>query len=855
MSQQHKPLCGGCSMAKDTPFLGIDFGTSQSSMAWFNPRTNQAEVLRNAEGEEKTPSVVYYGDGETLVGKPAEDLLENEHERGRILFSVKRDLAKRVRYSLGDRYLRPVEVVADILRKLKRDAEEGHFGEPVGRAVITHPAVFDQEEKGLLEEAAKVAGFTDVVLLPEPVAAAVAYAEAGLNVGDSVLVYDLGGGTFDLALLNRGAAAEAFSLAAEPRGLRCGGDDFDLALYDHCETIAQRTLKRGIGMIGRRDLQFLRECRRRKENLSQSTRSKFSSYLRGGVRFEHAIDRESFEKLIGSAVKPTIILTRSMLDEATSEGWQPKSVVLIGGSSRVPLVQQLLREAMPIEPVKWERRDVAVALGAAYHGRTLWRAKASACNMERSAPEISPRWSELTGQRMTNHVGARIFTPVGKYFGMKLVLLPAGKFLMGSPENETGRYQNEGPQHEVEITKPFFMGIHTVTVGQFRQFIEDSRYQTTAETDNEGGRGYDSRTGQFCRKPGYTWKYPGWEQDEDYHPVVNISWNDAVTFCQWLSKREGKAYRLPTEAEWEYACRAGTTTRYWFGHDEQGLEAAANISDASLKEALASNYCKFGGFQAWNDRVPFTAPVESFKQNPWALYHMHGNVWEWCQDRFDEDYYTNGPTRDPQGPDRGNSHVVRGGSFASHWQNCRAACRRMPNPMDFDYFVGFRVVHPPEPAELDKMLQDLQLRGTNAQAGRQGYARGVAECQTDRVPQMSAVRIVYTGFPDAIMDADIVVNFDNRSVGGGTLKNGFAIELAASSGVHELRLITRTPLGTKLGLMTVLGAFGGMPSLTLAALLRNPTSELTIELPDVGKYLIKIQSSLAGFSATVVLLP
>lgn len=386
-------------MTKDAPLLGIDFGTSQSSMAWFNPRTGQAEVIRNAEGEDKTPSVVYYGDGETLVGKPAEDLLENEHERGRILFGVKRHLAKRVRYALGDRHIRPGDVVADILRKLKRDAEDGHFREAVTRAVITHPAVFDQLENDLLAEAAKEAGFAEVVLLPEPVAAAIAYAEAGLNVGDHVLVFDLGGGTFDLALLNRGDADEPFTLAAEPRGLRCGGDDFDQALYDHCDAVAQQTLGRPIGTKDLRDLHFLRECRRRKENLSVRTRSEFSSYLRGGVQFKHAIDRESFERLIDSAVQPTVSLTRSILDEAASEGRKPKAVVLIGGSSQVPLVQRLLREALSIEPVKWQGRDLAVALGAAYHARRLWMRRWHTEPIATSCPKCHEKLaSHLSGQ-------------------------------------------------------------------------------------------------------------------------------------------------------------------------------------------------------------------------------------------------------------------------------------------------------------------------------------------------------------------------------------------------------------------------------------------------------------------------
>ena len=128
---------------------------------------------------------------------------------------------------------------------------------------------------------------------------------------------------------------------------------------------------------------------------------------------------------------------------------------------------------------------------------------------------------------------------------------------MGSPEDEKGRERDEGPVHRVRITKPFYLGNYEVTVGQFRQFVNATGYKTDAEKDAVGGWGYTGvEERPFKRDPQYTWRETGFSQSDD-HPVVNVSWNDAVTFCEWLSRREKKNYRLPTEAQWEYACRAG----------------------------------------------------------------------------------------------------------------------------------------------------------------------------------------------------------------------------------------------------------------------------------------------------------
>lgn len=177
----------------------------------------------------------------------------------------------------------------------------------------------------------------------------------------------------------------------------------------------------------------------------------------------------------------------------------------------------------------------------------------------------------------------------------------------------------------------------------------------------------------------------GFPQGDD-HPVVNVSHNDALAFCAWLSRKEGQTYRLPTEAEWEYACRAGTTTRYDHGDDPEGLSEVGNVEDATAKS-------KFSSFVtiAGRDGYVFTAPVGKYKANGFGLYDMHGNVWEWCADWYDENYYEASPVDDPTGPTGGSYRVIRGGSWINVASHCQAAYRRRRVPSYRNYDLGFRL--------------------------------------------------------------------------------------------------------------------------------------------------------------------
>jgi formylglycine-generating enzyme required for sulfatase activity len=292
--------------------------------------------------------------------------------------------------------------------------------------------------------------------------------------------------------------------------------------------------------------------------------------------------------------------------------------------------------------------------------------------------------------------------------GMKLTLIPAGEFLMGSGESaaETAAFfkknygedsltadlfQDEHPPHRVRISRPFYLGTYHVTRGQFRRFVKDSGYKTNAEKgEKPGAFGWDPEKKKFGFNKDYSWRNAGFAQTDE-HPVVNVSWDDAVAFCQWLSKKEAKTYRLPTEAEWEYSCRAGAKTRYYSGDDPETLAKVANVADATHKAK----------FPYWNyaikasDGYVFTAPVGQFKPNAFGLYDMHGNAWQWCADWYGEDYYGKSPADDPTGPKTGGERVLRGGSW-DYWPGSNRSARRLrDSPVCGDYATGFRVARTP----------------------------------------------------------------------------------------------------------------------------------------------------------------
>jgi formylglycine-generating enzyme required for sulfatase activity len=269
---------------------------------------------------------------------------------------------------------------------------------------------------------------------------------------------------------------------------------------------------------------------------------------------------------------------------------------------------------------------------------------------------------------------------------MKLVQIPAGKFTMGSPETEKDRFNDE-PQHEVTISKPFYMGVTHVTVDQFAAFVKDSGYKTEAEKDG-WTFGFEIKDGKigFKKMDGCSWRKASFDQKGD-HPVVQVSWNDAKAFCDWLSKKSGKTVVLPTEAQWEYACRAGTKTAYPWGDNPDDGKGWANAADQSIKKKIPNQ--KGWTFFSWDDGYVFTSPVASFKANAFGLYDMNGNAWQWCQDRYGD--YEKGAATDPTGAATGALRVLRGGSWIDDPWSCRSAVRGGDAPGSRYDYIGFRV--------------------------------------------------------------------------------------------------------------------------------------------------------------------
>jgi formylglycine-generating enzyme required for sulfatase activity len=235
--------------------------------------------------------------------------------------------------------------------------------------------------------------------------------------------------------------------------------------------------------------------------------------------------------------------------------------------------------------------------------------------------------------------------------GMEFILIPAGTFVMGSPEDEDGR-DGGGREipHTVTLTKPVYMQSTEVTVEQWEKVM---------------GK-----------------KLIGWRRGAGNLPKTRVSWKDCHKFIKKLNARGDGVYRLPTEAEWEYACRAGTTTAFSWGDK---IDCDKAMYGNKKKTGICLQYLQTLKLPAGEP-----APVKSFKPNPWGLYDMHGNVWEWVQDRYGD--YDAKRKKDPIGPSKGNERVRRGGSWSSQWYDLRSANRAFSHPSNRIKITGFRVV-------------------------------------------------------------------------------------------------------------------------------------------------------------------
>ena len=263
----------------------------------------------------------------------------------------------------------------------------------------------------------------------------------------------------------------------------------------------------------------------------------------------------------------------------------------------------------------------------------------------------------------------------------EMVLIPGGNFRMRDLNGDGRR------GHRVTV-RTFRLGMHEVTVGQFRRFVEATGYRTDAERNENGAQGCYVYTGDGWDWTGdASWRNPGFSV-EDNHPAVCVSWNDAQAFIAWLAEQTGNTYRLPSEAEWEYAVRARSTTEYHFGNDESQLCQYANHADISTDFDWRNTACSDGvGMR--------TAEVGRYQPNSFGLYDMHGNVWEWMEDCWNE-YYNSAPS-DGSAWMHGDCgfRVIRGGSWSRSPRYLRSATRYSSTRSFRNDFLGFRLAQDP----------------------------------------------------------------------------------------------------------------------------------------------------------------
>jgi len=267
-----------------------------------------------------------------------------------------------------------------------------------------------------------------------------------------------------------------------------------------------------------------------------------------------------------------------------------------------------------------------------------------------------------------------------------MVVIPAGSFTMGSPKDEEGREDDEGPQHQVTIAKPFAAGKFHVTVAEFSAFVAETGYDAGSKcwiwTKAEK---WEETAGRSFRDPGYA--------QSGNHPAACLSWNDAKAYATWLSRKTGKSYRLLSEAEWEYAARGrtapGSYPRYFYRDSEGDMCRFGNGADQAAKRKVPGS----GGWTVFscNDGYAYTSPVGSFAANPFGLYDMLGNAWQWVEDCYYHSYAGAPTDGSPSTTDDCGRRVVRGGSWYTIPRYLRSATRSGSNPGIRDGNGGIRL--------------------------------------------------------------------------------------------------------------------------------------------------------------------
>ncbi len=371
-----------------------------------------------------------------------------------------------------------------------------------------------------------------------------------------------------------------------------------------------------------------------------------------GFRAFHVHDLDGWVEAATGIAEPVFADVAALLGEqrAVTPSPRPSPVTGRGGNDPLPLGEGGQRDG---ERGRDRSGTNTPASPAATSSLSLWEREGVRAS---DASEPIKKDGISIGANPRDLPDFAVFKDIDAPWCPEMVVIPVGTFLMGSPQDEEGRFDEEGPQHRVTISRRFALGRYAVTFEEYDHFCGVTGREKPL--DSEWGRGR--------------------------RPVINVSWNDAQVYLEWLTGATGQPYRLPTEAEWEYTCRAGTTTAYGFGESIRQTQANFNLGYAN----------ESGGEQRLGQR---SVAVGYFPANCWGLHEMHGNVWEWCNDCWSA--YTLRTTLSSQTQTDAliAERILRGGCWANDARNVRSACRTKLEPRSLGHNIGFRCARVQEP--------------------------------------------------------------------------------------------------------------------------------------------------------------
>ena len=620
--------------------IAIDFGTSRTKLAYRNAR-GEAKVMHFEEERAWAPSLFYLApqSEDVMWGYDAAAMLEDDP--GGVVETLKRKLQE-TKIRANGRGVEPQDLLAHLFTALRIQAGQSILdfaGKPPQAVKLTVPVLYGPPIERVMRTAAKAAGFDDIELITEPVAAARAWAaEAGSDARD-VIIFDAGGGTIDWAWLRREDGTFRVVPECPPGGDKdVGGHHLDQGLLELVkDALTREGALDAVEHVEHERVRWLAKVRGIKEQFSRGVpiaplRVRGRAITLAASDIEKEIDRRF--------IAQSCDWLASYLEKVRAVAPKARpTILLVGGSARLAGLKEKLEERLECRAVLWERSEYATVLGAV--GKAALPPPPPI--PPRPEPQPKPALADLA-----------VFRDGDAPWCPEMVVIPAGSFLMGSPPDEEGRAADEGPQHRVTVGRRFAIGKCVVTFAEYDHFCEVTKREKRA--DEGWGRGRQ--------------------------PVINVSWRDAKAYVEWLSRDTGQPYRLPTEAEWEYACRAGTTTPFSFGRTISPSQANYD-----------GNYTYANGAKGtYRQR---TVAVGSLPANLWGLHEMHGNVWEWLEDVWHDDY-SGAPVdgsawTDREGKDSDRIRVVRGGSWCINPGVCRSAFRVWFVPDSRIYYLGFRL--------------------------------------------------------------------------------------------------------------------------------------------------------------------